>query len=415
MNFLTNWLRRKMCSFMFEEDESFNREEYMNNIYLQGAYMLAMSKKIKACQNVQFGVYKKTKDGKEKIENHTLNRLFSVINPNTSFNDFLDYFLIWYESSNNGVLIEVIKGLKKFCPDLYLHNPSNFTIYFKGSTLERIEILNPARSISGEDLKNFIWIRNPNYFNIKDSIPFSNTGTGYSKQNAFALWGAYVKKAWIWNWNLAKNLGRPGGIFTAEGFLEKEDKEEIRSKYTASFGGAKNAGQPLVIGSGMKYQDITKSPLDADWNLGEQKAFERTAVAAGVPMELVGGGESTYQNRKHAKKELYKDEIIPFLNKLVQWLNYLLKEYLQNGEEIDYDLTGIDELKEDISEVIKNLEALKNRVTINEYRKFLSKMTDIELEDLGEKGDVILVSAGDVTLNEVLESPDVSEEKEDDI
>ena len=61
------------------------------------------------------------------------------------------------------------------------------------------------------------------------------------------------------------------------------------------------------------------------------------------------------------------------------------------------------------------MEALKNRVTINEYRKFLSKMTDIELEDLGEKGDVILVSAGDVTLNEVLESPDVSEEKEDDI
>ena len=42
-------------------------------------------------------------------------------------------------------------------------------------------------------------------------------------------------------------------------------------------------------------------------------------------------------------------------------------------------------------------------------------MTDIELEDLGEKGDVILVSAGDVTLNEILESPDVSEEKEDDI
>ena len=88
---------------------------------------------------------------------------------------------------------------------------------------------------------------------------------------------------------------------------------------------------------------------------------------------------------------------------------------MKEGEFIDYDLTGIDELKEDISEVIKNLEPIKNRVTINEYRKFLSKMTDIELEDLGEKGDVILVSAGDVTLAEVLESPDVSEEKEDDI
>ncbi len=415
MNFLMSWLRKKMCSFIAGGDENFNRDEYMNNIYYQEAYMLAMSKKIKACQNVQFGVYKKTKDGKEKLTAHTLSRLFSAINPNTSFNDFLDYFLMWYESSDNGVLVEVIRGLKSFCPDIYLHNPSNFSVYFNGVNIERIEILNPSRTITGEELKNFIWIKNPNYFNIKDSIPFSNTGTGYSKQNAFALWGAYVKKAWIWNWNLANNLGRPGGIFTAEGFLEKEDKEEIRDKYTASFGGARNAGQPMVLGSGMKYQDISKNPIDSDWNIGEQKAFERTAIATGVPAELVGGGESTYQNRKHAKKELYKDEIIPFLNKLTQWLNYLLKDYLKTEEEIDYDLAGIDELKEDIGEVIKSLESLKDRVTINEYRKFLSKLTDIELKDLGKAGDVILVSAGNVTLDEVLEVDNTVNEKEDEI
>ena len=95
-----------------------------------------------------------------------------------------------------------------------------------------------------------------------------------------------------------------------------------------------------------------------------------------------------YQNRRHAKKELYKYEIIPFFINSKGWLNYLLRDYLKEGEFIDYDLTGIDELKEDISEVIKNLEPIKNRVTINEYRKFLSKMTDIELEDLGKKGDV---------------------------
>ena len=42
-------------------------------------------------------------------------------------------------------------------------------------------------------------------------------------------------------------------------------------------------------------------------------------------------------------------------------------------------------------------------------------MTDIELEDLGKKGDVILVSAGDVTLDETLEVIDTEMEKEDDI
>ena len=82
---------------------------------------------------------------------------------------------------------------------------------------------------------------------------------------------------------------------------------------------------------------------------------------------------------------------------------------------IDYDITGIDELKEDIGEVIKNLEGVKNRLSINEYRRLLSKLTDVELEDLGEKGNIILVSSGDMTLDEILEPDTSQKEKEDDI
>ena len=415
MNFIRQWLLKKMCSVVYGGESPFDRDEYMATIPQQEAFMIAMKKKIKACQNIEFSVYKKTADGKEQLSKHTLSNLFKMINQNTSFNDFIDYFLVWYEGYDNGVLLEVVKGLSNFCPDLYIHSPKNFTVHYEGSKISRIELMNPHKNITGEELDNFLWVRSPNYENIKDGISGLGVTTGYSKYNAFAIWGAYVKKAWEWNWSLAKNLGKPGGILSTEGYVDKEDRKEISDKYTASNGGANHAGKPLVLGSGLKYQDTSRAPIDTDWCTGEQKAYERTAIAAGVPAELVGGGESTYQNRKHAKKELYKDEIIPFFNNLKNWLNYLLRDYLKEGEFIDYDLTGIDELKEDISEVIKNLEPIKNRVTINEYRKFLSKMTDIELEDLGEKGDVILVSAGDVTLNEILESPDVSEEKEDDI
>lgn len=415
MNFIRQWLLKKMCSVVYGGESPFERDEYMTTIPQQEAFMIAMKKKIKACQNIEFSVYKKTADGKEQLSKHTLSNLFKMINQNTSFNDFIDYFLVWYEGYDNGVLLEVVKGLSNFCPDLYIHSPKNFTVHYEGSKISRIELMNPHKNIIGEELDNFLWIRNPNYENIKDGISGLGITTGYSKHNAFAIWGAYVKKAWEWNWSLAKNLGKPGGILSTEGFVDKEDRKEISDKYTASNGGANHAGKPLVLGSGLKYQDTSRAPIDTDWCIGEQKAYERTAIATGVPAELVGGGESTYQNRKHAKKELYKDEIIPFFNNLKNWLNYLLRDYLKEEEFIDYDLTGIDELKEDISEVIRNLEPIKNRVTINEYRKFLSKMTDIELEDLGKKGDVILVSAGDVTLDEVLESSNVSEEKEDDI
>lgn len=415
MNFFKQWLFKKMCSVMYGGESSFDSSEYMATISQQGAFMIAMKKKIKACQNIEFSVYKQSNEGKEKLTKHTLVNLFKMINKNTSFNDFIDYFLVWYEGYDNGVLLEVVKGLSNFCPDLYIHNPNNFTVHYEGNNISRIEIMNPHRNISGEELENFMWIRSPNYSNVKDGVSGQETTLGYSKHNAFAIWGAYVKKAWEWNWSLAKNLGKPGGILSTEGYVDKEDRKEISDKYTASNGGSNHAGKPLVLGSGLKYQDTSRAPIDTDWNAGEQKAYERTAISTGVPAELVGGGESTYQNRRHAKKELYKDEIIPFFNNLKGWLNYLLRDYLKEGEFIDYDLTGIDELKEDISEVIKNLEPIKNRVTINEYRKFLSKMTDIELEDLGKKGDVILVSAGDVTLDETLEVIDTEMEKEDDI
>lgn len=415
MNFFKQWLFKKMCSVMYGGESSFDSSEYMATISQQGAFMIAMKKKIKACQNIEFSVYKQSNEGKEKLTKHTLVNLFKMINKNTSFNDFIDYFLVWYEGYDNGVLLEVVKGLSNFCPDLYIHNPNNFTVHYEGNNISRIEIMNPHRNISGEELENFMWIRSPNYSNVKDGVSGQGTTLGYSKHNAFAIWGAYVKKAWEWNWSLAKNLGKPGGILSTEGYVDKEDRKEISDKYTASNGGSNHAGKPLVLGSGLKYQDTSRAPIDTDWNAGEQKAYERTAISTGVPVELVGGGESTYQNRRHAKKELYKDEIIPFFNNLKGWLNYLLRDYLKEGEFIDYDLTGIDELKEDISEVIKNLEPIKNRVTINEYRKFLSKMTDIELEDLGKKGDVILVSAGDVTLDETLEVIDTEMEKEDDI
>lgn len=415
MNLFKQWLFKKMCSVMYGGESSFDSSEYMATISRQGAFVIAMKKKIKACQNIEFFIYKQSNSGKEKLTKHTLVNLFKMINKNTSFNDFLDYFLIWYEGYDNGVLLEVVKGLSNFCPDLYIHNPNNFIVHYSGNNISRIEIMNPNRNIAGEELENFMWIRSPNYSNIKDGVSGQGITTGYSKHNAFAIWGAYVKKAWEWNWSLAKNLGKPGGILTTEGFLDKDDRKEISDKYIASNGGSNHAGKPLVLGSGLKYQDTSRAPIDTDWNAGEQKAYERTAIATGVPAELVGGGESTYQNRRHAKKELYKDEIIPFFNNLKGWLNYLLRHYLKEGEFIDYDLTGINELKEDIGEVIKNLEPIKNRITINEYRKFLSKITDIELEDLGKKGDVVLVSAGDVTLDEILETNDTSGEREEDI
>lgn len=411
--FVRNWFF-KDCSVMEGSSKTFDSSEYMGNITKQAAFILPITKKINACKNITMAVYKQEKEGKKMLEKHALNGLFNMINPNTSFQDFLDYLIVWMESSDNGVLLEVIRGIPSLKPDLYIHSPQNFTVYFEGRRIREIRINNPAMTIMGDELKNYMWIRSPNYGNTVDSVSSSGIGRGYSKHNATSIFGAYSWRAWLWNWNLAKNLGKPGGILQTDGAVDKEDREEIRAKYSAHYAGSENAGSPLVIGSGLKYQDTSRAPIDADWSTAEQKAYERAALAVDVPAELVGGGESTYQNRKQAKKELYREAVIPFFNNLKNWLNYLLADYLKAGEFIDYDLTGADELKEDIGEVITKLEPLKNRVTINEYRRIISSLTDLSLEDL-DNGDVLLVSSGDVSIDEILDGDTSSSEKEEDI
>ena len=96
------------------------------------------------------------------------------------------------------------------------------------------------------------------------------------------------------------------------------------------------------------------------------------------------------------------------------WLNYLFSEYLKNGEFIDYDLSGADELKEDIGDVITKLEPLKDRLTINEYRKIVSLLTDLSLGDV-EGGDVLLVNSGVATLDETITPTTTEGEEVDDI
>ena len=413
-NIFAKWLFGKDCSVLMGDGVTFDPNDYMNNITGKAGFILPQTKKINACQNITMGVYRRENEGNEYLHNHVLSPLFEMINPNTSFQDFLDYLIVWLEGSDNGVLLEITRGLPSMTPDLYVHAPSNFTVYFTGRKITQIKIHQPARVIQGDDLRDYMWLRSPNYNNIMDGVSGNTVGTGYCKQNATAMYGAYTEKAWLWNWSLAKNMGKPGGILQTEGIVDKDDREEIRTKYASQVSGADNAGKPVVLGSGLKYQDTSRAPIDADWSIAEQKAYERAAISVNVPAELIGGGESTYQNRKQAKKELYREAVIPFFNRLKTWLNYLLKDYLKDGEYIDYDLSGADELKEDIGDIVEKLEPLKNRVTVNEYRKIISSLTDFDLKALPD-GDVLLVSGGDATLDEVLDPDLIDNEKDDDL
>ncbi|MEG2347268.1 MAG: phage portal protein [Cetobacterium sp.] len=365
-------------------------QDHAKDPFNNPSFALAIQKRVEATKMVELGIFRGEGDTKVEDKKNYLMPLIETPNPNQSYGDFVELILKWSLGKDNGVLIEKVTGLPSMAPDLIIYNPDNFTVYFDNYRINKITISNPAKVITGDDLKNFLWIKSPNCYNDVGGINPGTTGTGRSTQKSMAVIGSYIKKIWTWNWALAANSGKAGGIITPKdtAYLSDEDRQEIADKYSAMTTGMNN-GKPVVLGGAVQYHDTSKAPTDADWREGEKTSHMRICLSVGVPPELVGEGESTYNNRKEAKKELYTDTIIPWYNDFLRQLNKLLEKELK-GSYFDIKIGSIEALKEDKGEELKALDTLKDRLTINEYRKAAARITGLDLDDV-EGGDVIII------------------------
>ena len=104
-----------------------------------------------------------------------------------------------------------------------------------------------------------------------------------------------------------------------------------------------------------------------------------------------------------AKKKVYIDTIIPLVQDYCEDLTAFFSEDLQENERIWYDVSEIEELKEDVMTVAKGVrEALKGVATVNEIRDTLTKKTGIELKSINkELGDKVLVTSSDMFLDDL--------------
>ena len=380
----------------------FSTNEYIDKIYENPSFILAQQKKVKALKAVEWGVFKIDKEGnKEEIENHILDSIFQMPNNNTTWGEFLEYLTTWYDSQDNGVLIEKIVGILTVAPRLNLYNPDNFNITFSGTKLTKIQILNPSKVIVDEkELENYMWIKQPDFYHKMAGVDYNATSQGETRQRGMALLGAYIYNAWRWNNSLVKNSGKAPGLYSMERKLQKDEITMLKQKLDVE-NNLDNKGKDIILtGPNVKYTKIGTDPQDSDWTQGEKTAHERLANSLGVPAELVTGGDSTFANRQEARKELYHEEVIPWCRELTKRFNKFLEPWLNKGEKIDFVTSSIPALQADLGEIIKSLEGLKDRVTINEYRKIIADMTDYDLEAI-DGGDDILVQSTMIALDEL--------------
>ena len=148
-----------------------------------------------------------------------------------------------------------------------------------------------------------------------------------------ALPGASVhNSASRWNKALLDNAARPSGALSYEpadgSVLSAEQFDRLKHNLTEEFSGSRNAGRPLLLDGGLKWQAMGLTPADMDFVAVKEGAARDIALAFGVPPVLVGlPGDATYANAREAGRALYRQTILPMAARILSAIEAMLSDW----------------------------------------------------------------------------------------
>ncbi|MEM1133901.1 MAG: phage portal protein [Pseudomonadota bacterium] len=147
-----------------------------------------------------------------------------------------------------------------------------------------------------------------------------------------------------WNRALLDNAARPSGALVydpgeAGAVLSADQFDRLKSELESNYGGAGNAGRPLLLEGGLKWQGMSLSPTDMDFVALKAAAAREIALAFGVPPMLLGlPGDNTYANYREANRALWRLTILPLLGTMLGGLSGALRHWWPDaGLAVDID------------------------------------------------------------------------------
>lgn len=154
-----------------------------------------------------------------------------------------------------------------------------------------------------------------------------------------------------WNRQILENSARPSGALVFDGgdgaTLTGEQFERLRDELAQTYAGAANAGRPMLLEGGLKWQAMALSPADMDFATLKAAAARDIALAFGVPPMLLGlPGDATYANYREANRALWRLTLLPLSAKLLGALAEGLSPWFP-GAQLAIDFDRVPALAED--------------------------------------------------------------------
>ena len=131
-----------------------------------------------------------------------------------------------------------------------------------------------------------------------------------------------------WNKSILENAARPSGALVYDNGdnavpLSDVQFDRLRSEMENSFSGSNNAGRPMLLEGGLKWQAMSLSPADMDFVELKATTARDIALAFGVPPMLLGiPGDNSYANYREANRALWRLTILPLMGKILLALEH---------------------------------------------------------------------------------------------
>ena len=154
-----------------------------------------------------------------------------------------------------------------------------------------------------------------------------------------------------WNKALLDNAARPSGALVYDagdgGVLSADQFARMKGELEAGFAGAANAGRPMLLEGGLKWQAMGMTPADMDFVGLKAAAAREIALAFGVPPMLLGlPGDTAYANYREANRALWRLAILPVAETILAGLAQALRGWFADAS-LAVDLDRVTALAED--------------------------------------------------------------------
>lgn len=261
-------------------------------------------------------------DDQEVDKNHPLVQLLKQPNPLQSWRTFCEEFVAFRLIAGNSYIDAVGPSENQPPLEMWIYPPYYFKVvepkngYIPGGWVYDDGMIGHRKTWAVD-----VATGQSDLLQWKTFNPL-NQWFGQSPLEAAAYAVDQHNSASAWNKNLLENNALPSGALATPNELTPAQFAQLKTEIATSYQGAQNARRPMLLESGLTWQQFSMSPADLDWLQGKLSSAQDVAAAFGVPLQVIPlPGSQTFANYAEARLALYEDTAIPLHENMCDALN----------------------------------------------------------------------------------------------